>query len=424
MSGFRAILGNRDLLRLVVLRSCALGAFQVTVTALAWQVYLLTGDPFDLGLIGLVQFLPVLLLAPLAGALADRMDRRRLSSLASLIGAISTAALLSMTLAGSAGFPVVALAAMAIATGRAFAFPAQAAMIPMVVRREELSGAIAFGSSMNKMAMIVGPALGGLLLTLGAAVNYGVAVAMLLTSSALALSIRTNATAPGASRRANSGHVGLREMLGGLPFIWNRPLLLGVMSLDLFSTLLGGATALLPYYVRDVLHSGPATLGILRASPAIGAILVAALLVRYPVNRHAGKAMLGGTVGYGLATVVFGLSHHLWLSVAALMIVGMCDFVSVIVRQTVVQLATPDAMRGRVSAVAVTFINASNTLGQFESGVAAGLLGPVGAVVSGGVGSVAVALVWWKLFPDVSRVDLDQPQLAENAKATDRKTIV
>lgn len=415
-----ALLGNADLLKLVLLRSCALGAFQITVIAVSWQVYLLTGDSFYLGLIGLSQFLPVLVFAPLAGALADRMDRRRLSAFASLLGAVSTVILLALALSGQASFASIVAASMAIASGRAFAFPAQASMIPMVASREDLANAIALGSSVNKMSMILGPAVGGVLLTGGAEANYAVSAVMLLVSASLAVSIRArNAVAPG-----GRSQVGLGEMLEGLPFIRRRPLLLGVMSLDLAATLLGGATALLPYYVKDVLHAGPAALGLLRASPAAGAILTALLLVRFPVNRFAGKAMLVAAGVYGAGTVLFGLSAWLPLSVAALMIVGMADFISVIVRQTIVQLMTPDEMRGRVSAIAVTFINASNTLGQFESGAVAAVIGPVGSVVSGGIASMLVAVAWWRRFPEIAEVDLDSPELMDNARATDRKTIV
>lgn len=418
-TGRRLLLTNADLAKLVCLRAFALASFQITSIAISWQVYLFTGDALSLGFIGMVQFLPVLVLAPLSGTVSDRMDRRHVSAAASIGGCVATFVLIwassrsQITLA-----PLLALLAI-IATGRVFGFPAQSAMTPSIVARADLGRAITISSTANKIAMIGGPALGGLLLTAGPQANYAVSAALLATSALLSLSIR-----PFEQPRGEKQPISFAEMVRGVPFIFSRPLLLGAMSLDLFATLLGGATALLPIYVRDILHAGPEILGLLRSAPAIGAVAMAVILVRYPIGRHAGRIMLGGAAIYGLATIIFGLSVSLPLSVAALMIVGATDFCSTIVRQTVVQLGTPDEMRGRVAAVSAACINASNNLGQFESGAVAALAGPVGSVVIGGVGTLLIAFIWARRFPMLAHIDLSHEALADIARSTDRKTVV
>jgi len=281
---------------------------------------------------------------------------------------------------------------------RAFQMPAQQALTPLLVPQELLQGAIALSSSGMQAAVICGPALGGVLYVAGATTVYASSLLLFLLAGGLTLVVRYRHQA--STLAANWGTV-----LAGVAFVWQRKLLLGATSLDLFAVLLGGATALLPIYARDILHTGPEGLGLLRAAPAAGALLMSLVLMRWPLKRHVGHRLLGAVAVFGLATVVFGLSSHFWLSLLALAITGAADNISVVTRLTLVQLETPDAMRGRVSAVNSIFIGASNQLGEFESGATAAWLGPVLSVVAGGVGTVLVAAAWLRLFPTLARRD-------------------
>lgn len=414
-SSSRSLLfGNRDLFLVITLRALSLAATQVISVAVSWQTYVRTGQPLALGYIGLAQFLPVLVLAPLSGTAADRFDRRKLSATASGIGALACLGLIwAGYVPGTAMWPLLSVL-MVIASCRIFAFPAQLSLLSNVAPREHLGRAIALGSTANKMALVGGPGLGGLLLAFGANVSYVTAAVMLLTCVAVALSIQAPEVEE--SKRAR---VSLRAALGGIPFIFRRPILLGSMSLDLFATLLGGVVALLPIYVHDILRVGPEYLGILRSAPAIGSVLMAIHMSYRPPAKNAGRAMLWYVAIYGMATVAFGLSTHLGLSVVMLLCLGAADMYSTIVRQTVLQLMTPDDMRGRVNAIASVFINASNQLGQFESGLAAAVFGTVAAVVIGGIGSIAVAAVWaWK-FPVLFTIDLSERGLKSAAPTVD-----
>jgi MFS family permease len=375
-------------------------ALQAQVVAVGWQVYELTDSAFALGLVGLVQFLPLLLLTPVAGLAADRLDRRLVVAACRGATGLATLGLAAGSLGGwlGAGW-IFALVAVLGAT-RAFEMPAQQAFLAGVVEQADFPRATAMSASAMQVATICGPAAGGLLYAAGGpGAAYAIAGAGVLASAAMVLFIRTR------QRIAARGRVTLEVLLSGIVFLRARPALFGAVSLDMVAVLLGGATALLPIYARDILHTGPWGLGVLRAAPAVGALGMSLWLTWRPLGRGAGRTMFGAVIVFGAATVVFGLSGSLPLSAVALAVLGAADVVSVVVRQSLVQLGTPDEMRGRVGAVNSLFIGTSNQLGEFESGVAAALLGPVAAVVLGGLGTIGVALLWMRWFPSLRGVD-------------------
>ena len=368
---------------------------------MAWQVYGLTGRALDLGLVGLAQFLPGVLLFLAAGQTADRVPRQRI--LQSCYGAFSLVSflLLLLTLRGVASAWPIYAALLLNGVVRAFNGPASQAFLPLMVPQEHFPNAVAWGSSIFQGAMILGPVAGGLLygFTGSPTAVYASAAAAYLMGLALISAIRVKLA------QRPRGAAGLGVVLEGLRYIWREKLVLGAISLDLFAVLLGGAVALLPIYARDILKVGAAGLGILRSGPGIGAVTMAIVVAHWPLKRHAGAAMLWCVAGFGVFTVVFGLSRNIALSMAALILVGACDMVSVIVRHTMVQLATPDEMRGRVSAVNMIFIGASNEVGQFESGLTAQWFGTVPAVVIGGIGTLVVVAFWAWLFPALRQVN-------------------
>ncbi|CAO3359170.1 MFS transporter [Azospirillum melinis] len=396
---FRSAFRHRAFALFWSARVCSMLAIQMQVVAVGWQVYAMTGDPLDLGLVGLFQFLPSLALVLVAGHVVDNNDRKTVLFGALSIEMIAVAALFLLTMAGAlsphAIFAVVALIGLA----KSFEGPANQAILSATVPVEDLPNAVAWQSSGVQVAQISGPALGGLLYIAGPAAVYGVSTAMLLLSVLLIAACRPRPVTM--TRRAMS----LTSMLAGAAFIRSRPEILGAISLDLFAVLLGGATALLPIYARDVLHVGPWGLGLLRSAPALGALAMAMVITRWGVKRHAGRWMLIAVAGFGVATIAFGLSADPVLSFIALLAVGATDQVSMFVRQTLVQLSTPDEMRGRVGAVTSLFIGASNQLGEFESGSVAALIGAVPAVVLGGIGAVGLAGLWAAMFPALRRVD-------------------
>ncbi|MCG5240975.1 MFS transporter [Azospirillum doebereinerae] len=396
---FRSAFRHRAFALFWCARVCSMLALQMQVVAVGWQVYDLTGNPLDLGLVGLFQFLPTLALALVAGHVVDSHDRKGVLLGALSVELVAIAALLTMTLAGAlaplAIFCIVAL----IGAAKSFEGPANQAILSATVPVEDLPNAVAWHSSGVQVALISGPALGGLLYIAGPAAVYGASTVMMLLSVTLILAMRPRPVTM--TKRAMS----LTNMLAGAAFIRSRPEILGAISLDLFAVLLGGATALLPIYARDVLHVGPWGLGLLRSAPALGALITAVCITRWGVRRHAGRWMLIAVAGFGAATIAFGLSADPVLSFAALFAVGATDQISVFVRQTLVQLSTPDDMRGRVGAVASLFIGASNQLGEFESGALAAALGVVPAVVLGGVGAVGLAVAWAWRFPALRRID-------------------
>ena len=382
-----------------------LGAFtaQMLDVAIGWHVYARTGSALSLGLVGLAQFLPLALLLRWSGPAADRHDRRKISALAALG---QGAASLSIFLIAAFDAPIdwIYPALFALGSSRAFSGPANSALLPQIVDRAHFSRAVALSTTMFQAATIAGPALGGLLYALGAEKIFLACAILAAAAAPLALSI-VLPDAPAAETAAAQE----KNALDGLRYIWSNKVLLGSISLDLFAVLFGGVTALLPIYCRDILHVGPEGLGLLRAAPAAGAIGVSLLLSVFPLRRRVGVIMFSAVAAYGLATVVFALSENFWLSAAALASLGAFDVMSMVVRQTLSQIATPDHMRGRVSAVNFLFIGASNQLGEFESGVAAALLGPVGAALFGGIAAVLVVGLWAALFPDLRGADRFQP---------------
>ena len=394
-----SLFAHRGYVLLWFTRLAGVTASQMLMVAVAWQMYDLTGSAWDLGLVGLLQFAPALVLALPAGHLIDRHHRARIVALC--LAAQVAVALLLWAGSGGGFSSRGLLLAVSVVLGavRAFQMPAQQALTPLLVPAPLLARALAFSSAGLQGAIIAGPALGGLIYAAGAGATYAVCAALFAVASGLCMAIRYE-HAPPAHEPAT-----WQTLLAGVQFIFERKVVLGATSLDLFAVLLGGATALLPIFAKDILHVGPTGLGLLRASPAAGALLMSIALTRWPVRRRSGPLLLGAVAVYGLAMLVFGLSTAFVLSIAALAVSGAADMISVVIRQTLVQLETPDAMRGRVSAANSVFIGASNQLGEFESGATAALLGPVGSVVLGGLGTLLVAGLWLRLFPALAQRD-------------------
>ncbi|MBE7197864.1 MAG: MFS transporter [Parafilimonas terrae] len=373
-------------------------AFQITAVVVGWQVYALTQSTFELGLVGLMQFVPMILLTLPAGHVADRYDRRTVVRTCQAIEGLVAVLLAVGTVEGALGTRAIFAAVAALGAARAFESPTVSALLPGVVSAERLPQALALSASAMQTAFVLGPALGGALYLLGAEVAYAAVAFLFFAASVLMASIRMERRPP--PREPPT----LASLLSGFVFIRDNPMVLGAISLDLFAVLLGGATALLPVFARDILRTSPVGLGLLRAAPAVGALVTSLVLARYPLRRHVGLKMFGAVALFGLATVVFGLSTSFPLSLFALAVLGAADVVSVVVRSSLVQVATPDAMRGRVSAVNSMFIGTSNQLGEFESGATAALFGTVPAVVVGGLGTIVVAGLWSALFPSLRGV--------------------
>jgi MFS family permease len=378
-------------------RLLATFSVQVISVAVGWQVYDLTRDPLDLGFVGLLQFLPSLALVLVTGAAADRFNRRRIMALCILGEAVCAAALLVLTFAGSGRVWPIFAVLVGIGIARAFIGPAMQSLVPNLVPPQRLANAIAWNSATWQLATIIGPVAGGLLYGISAETAYGTAVAMLLAAALVVALI------PRPEQKTVPEPATWATLVAGFDYVWRHKIVLGAISLDLFAVLLGGATALLPAYARDILEVGPSGLGLLRAGPGIGALLVGLWLIARPVTDHAGIVMFVTVAVFGLFTVVFGLSTIVWLSVAALVIMGAADMVSVFIRETLIQLATPDEVRGRVNAVNMVFVGASNELGEFRAGVSAALIGVVPAVVVGGLGTIIVSALWAIWFPELRR---------------------
>jgi MFS family permease len=368
--------------------------------AVGWQLYSLTGSALDLGLVGLAQFVPTAVLTLVVGQVADRYDRRRVVVVCHVAEAGATAALALGSLGGWLGRDGILAIVVMLGAARAFENPARSALVPRLVGLTLLPRAIASMTSAGQSARIVGPALGGALYGLGPVTVYGTVAGLYLVSAALIGLVADGRPAPPREELTAA------SLFSGVAFILRRRLLLGLMSLDLFAVLLGGATALLPIYARDILGTGPGGLGLLRAAPAVGALAMSLLLARRPVERNAGPVLFGSILVFGLATIVFGLATNLSLSLAALTVLGASDLLSMIIRQSLVQIRTPDAMRGRVGAVHSLFTGTSNQLGDFESGLLAELFGAVSAVLIGGVGTIVVVGVWIYRFPELRRFNL------------------
>ncbi len=369
------------------------------LVAIGWHMYDLTGSAWDLGLVGLFQFVPALLLALLAGHVVDRHHRGRILAACFAVQGAVALVLLAAVQGGHDSRELLLGVSLVLGSVRAFQMPAQQALTPLLVPPELLPRAMAFSSAGMQGAIIGGPALGGLLFAIGAGTVYGACAALSFVGCALVMRLRYVHTQPAREP------VTLRSVLAGVEFIWKRKTVLGAVSLDLFAVLLGGAVALLPIYAKDILHTGAWGLGLLRGAPAVGALVMSIWLTRHPIERRVGRALLWAVALFGVCMIVFGISRSFIVSLVALAVSGAADMVNVVIRQTLVQLETPDEMRGRVSAVNSIFIGASNQLGEFESGATAALFGPVGSVVAGGLGTVLVAAAWFRLFPSLAQRD-------------------
>lgn len=400
--GSRALLRHPPYLFYVWSRCFSRFSSQIAAVAVGWQVYDLTGSAFQLGMVGLVQFLPMLLLVFAGGHAADRYDRRRVVQICQIVQGLVAAYLAWGSFAGWITVPEIFVAVALFGASTAFESPASLALLPGVVPEGTLQKATALTTGTGQLAMIGGPALGGIAYALSTGLPYALMAGFWVIGGILNSAIKLDRAI--AAKEPPS----LRALFAGVGFVRRNPAILGTISLDLFAVLLGGATALLPIYARDILHTGPWGLGILRAAPAVGALLMTIVLARTSINRRVGMRMFQAVIVFGIATAVFAVSQLVWLSLIALLVMGAADTVSVVIRVSLVQLQTPDDMRGRVGAVNFLFINASNQLGQFESGVTAALFGTMPAALLGGLGTVAVALLWMKLFPtlrDVERLE-------------------
>jgi len=394
-----SVLRYRDFTIYAAARFCTSLASQMLGVAVGWQVYQFTHNPLYLGFVGLAQFLPFVLLVLPAGHVADHADRRLVLISAYGVQGICVGMLLAFTLSGSTQVWPVFVAMILFGVARAFSMPASQAMIPNLVPPEVFPKAVAFSSVLLQISVIAGPSIGGLLYLLGPHVVYGVGFGLVILVVSLISTIKPVRAANSSDDSAEA------DLLGGLRFVVNRPVVLGAISLDLFAVLFGGATALLPAFASDILQIGPAGLGTLRTAPGVGAALTALAVGIAPIERNVGRWMFGGVALFGASTIVFGLSKSFWVSLVALVLLGAGDMVSVFIRGILVQLETPDAIRGRVSAVSSMFIGASNELGEFESGVTARWFGLVRATVLGGIATLVVVGVYLRLFPQLRKID-------------------
>jgi MFS family permease len=381
-------------------RFCIVVSTEMQAVAVGWQVYEITKRPLDLGLVGLAQFLPGILLFLVSGNLADRFERRKLIVLCYAGFAVCSGSLLYISLRGTQSvYPIYAISVL-LGVVRSLNGPVSRALLPQLVPEEHFPNAIAWASSVFQFATILGPSLGGIVYAAfgGPSAVYALSLTAATTAALATMRIRTQ------SKQRAREPINFNTILAGFHYIWREKVILGSISLDLFAVLLGGSVALLPVYAREILQTGPWGLGLLRSAPGIGAAAMAILLAYKPLKRRAGITMLWCVAGFGIATILFAVSRSLIISLAALFFVGATDMVSVIVRQMLIQLGTPDEMRGRVNAVDMVFIGASNELGQFESGLTAQWFGTVSAVILGGLGTLAVTALWAWAFPELRRV--------------------
>jgi MFS family permease len=393
-----AVFGHRSFALLWSARVLSTLAFHVQSVAVGWQLYELTSSALDLGLVGLVQFVPMVLLALVAGQAADRYDRRAILVVCQLVKGAAAAVFALGTAGGWLNRESILATLAVVAAARMFETPTLAALVPDVVPRPLIAPAAAWSISANQSARIVGPAVGGILYGVSPTVTYGTIAALVIVAAGCAAAMRSG------RQVRDREPATLQALFSGIAFIRTRPVLLGTMSLDLFAVLLGGATALLPIYARDILGTGPVGLGLLRSAPAVGALAMSVLLAQRPLERRVGRTLFRAVIVFGVATVVFGVSTNLVLSLAALAVLGASDVISVVIRFTLVQMRTPDVMRGRISAMNSLFTGTSNQLGEFESGLAAELFGPVASVLIGGLGTIGVAALWMYLFPELRRI--------------------
>lgn len=400
MSDPAPIYRDRDLYFFVTSRFISTLAIQVQSVAIGWQIYDMERTPLALGLVGLCQFLPMFLLTLPAGDITDRFNQRRVYALAAGLQACCSGLFLALSVFTPHKAVLFYAVLVLFGAARGFAGPSGSSLLPFLVPPERLAKSMAFSSSFFTAAVIGGPALGGFLYVLGPVHVYSLCIAGFVGAALIVAGLGGRRFVPEATAASR-----YERVAEGVRFVRSRPVVFGAISLDLFAVLLGGATALLPVYARDILHVGPRGLGFLRSAPAVGAFTMAFVLTHWPLKRHVGATMFAAVAVFGVATITFGLSTWFPLSLFALFMLGASDMVSVNIRGSLIQLATPDTMRGRVSAVSMLFIGASNELGEFESGTTAALLGTVPAVVFGGIGTLAVVALWMRLFPPLRQVD-------------------
>ncbi len=395
----RPLTEYRAFMQLWLARIASVSASQMLLVALGWQMYDLTGSAWDLGLVGLAQFVPALVLTLPAGQWIDRHHRGRILAGCLAVRVLAAAALAGGSAAGWMSREALLAVSVVLGALRALQMPTQQALTPLLVPAVVLPRALAFSSAGLQGAIIAGPALGGFVYAAGAAATYGCCAVLFIVATVLVARLRYE------HRQAPAEPASWATLTAGLRFVRNQPVVLGALLLDMVAVILGGAVALLPIFAKDILHVGPWGLGLLRAAPAVGALAMSLWLTRRPLKHHVGRRLLQAVAVYGAATLVFGVSTDFVLSLVALAVTGAADMISVVIRQTLVQLETPDAMRGRVSAVNSLFIGASNQLGEFESGATAALLGPVGSVVFGSLGVLVVVVGWPRWFPALARRD-------------------
>ncbi|MBA1288188.1 MFS transporter [Pseudomonas japonica] len=406
----RLLRHHRPFLAFWLARVCTASGFQMLTVAIGWHLYQLTGSVLDLGLVGLVEFAPRVLFMLHTGHVADRYDRRKVAAICQTLQAIVALALVVGSSTDNVSREMIFVLAFCLGGARAFEMPTTQALLPNIVPAGLFPRAVAASASAMQTATIVAPALGGFLYAFGSVWVYGPTVVLYLLALSLMLSL------PKRETPLPTGRATLHSLMAGIRFIRSRSDILGAISLDLFAVLLGGATALLPVFARDILLTGPWGLGLLRSAPAVGALLMSFWLSRFPIERKVGRTMFAGVGIFGVATIAFGLSTSFWFSLATLAVLGAADMISMVIRGAFVQLETPDEMRGRVSAVNGLFIGASNQLGEFESGLTAHWFGTVPAVVIGGVGTLVVTGVWIKLFPSLANRDHMQAPERDPAK--------
>lgn len=380
-------------------RVCTTTAFQMQVVAIGWQMYEMTHSAMDLGWVGLAQFLPAFFLTLVVGQVADSFDRRRIAAVCQFIQGVVIGLLAIGSWQGWLTRELIFFLVVLIGAARAFESPSMAALLPGLVPNFALPRAVSWSASAVQAAFIIGPAVGGLIYGFGAVVVYTCSCVLFVVALVSVSLIATNAQQPKREK------VELSSLFAGIHFIRSQPVVLGAISMDLFAVLLGGATALLPIFARDILHVGPWGLGVLRSAPAVGALLMSVFLTYRPIERRTGPIMFGAVAVFGVATMLFGMSTSFWVSLVALFVLGAADMISVVIRSSLVQLETPDEMRGRVSAVNFLFIGTSNQLGEFESGLTAAWWGASTAVVVGGAGTLVVVAAWMVLFPALAKRD-------------------
>jgi MFS family permease len=390
---------HRPFLAFWLARVCTASGFQMITVAIGWHLYTLTGSVLDLGLVGLVEFLPRVLFMLYTGHVADRYDRRKVAALCQTLQGLTALALVVGSATGSVTREMIFVIAFLFGSARAFEMPTTQALLPNIVPAGLFPAAVAASASATQAATILSPAVGGFLYAFGASWVYGPTVVLYALALGLMLGL------PARQQPMKQEKPTLHSLLAGIRFIRSRRDILGAISLDLFAVLLGGATALLPVFAKDILLTGPWGLGLLRSAPAVGALAMSFWLARFPIQRHVGRVMLVAVGVFGVATIAFGLSTSFWFSLAVLAVLGAADMISMVIRSAFVQLETPDEMRGRVSAVNGLFIGASNQIGEFESGVTAHWFGTVAAVVVGGAGTLLVTATWYRLFPTLAHRD-------------------